>query len=37
MGYTDAAWERLVRVKDRWDPENVFRLNANIPPSNGGG
>jgi FAD/FMN-containing dehydrogenase len=32
-GYTDAAWERLVAVKDRWDPSNVFRLNANIPPS----
>jgi FAD/FMN-containing dehydrogenase len=31
-GYTDAAWERLVRVKQQWDPENVFRLNANIPP-----
>jgi hypothetical protein len=22
-GYTDAAWERLVRVKDRWDPDNA--------------
>jgi hypothetical protein len=32
-GYTDAAWERLVRVKQRWDPQNVFRLNANIPPT----
>jgi FAD/FMN-containing dehydrogenase len=32
-GYTDAAWERLVRVKRQWDPENVFRLNANIPPA----
>jgi FAD/FMN-containing dehydrogenase len=32
-GYTDDAWERLVRVKDRWDPGNVFQLNANIPPS----
>jgi FAD/FMN-containing dehydrogenase len=31
-GYTDATWQRLVRVKQRWDPENVFRLNANIPP-----
>ena len=31
--YTDATWERLVQVKDRWDPENVFRLNQNVPPS----
>ena len=31
--YPDATWNRLVEVKDRWDPANVFRLNQNVPPS----
>ena len=25
-------YERLVEVKTRWDPDNVFRLNHNVPP-----
>jgi FAD/FMN-containing dehydrogenase len=34
-GYADDIWPRLVAAKDRWDPDNVFHLNPNIPPSNG--
>jgi len=32
--YPGATWERLRRVKERYDPENVFHLNQNIPPAN---
>jgi hypothetical protein len=28
-----ARLARLTALKDRWDPSNFFRLNANIPPS----
>ncbi|MBW3665606.1 MAG: BBE domain-containing protein [Actinobacteria bacterium] len=28
--------ERLTALKDRFDPTNFLRMNANIPPSNGG-
>jgi FAD/FMN-containing dehydrogenase len=31
--YSDSTWERLVEVKDRWDPDNVFRLNYNVRPA----
>ncbi len=34
-GYADDIWHRLVAAKDQWDPDNVFHLNANIPPSKG--
>ena len=27
-----ANWDRLVSVKRRYDPDNVFRLNANVSP-----
>jgi FAD/FMN-containing dehydrogenase len=30
--YPGATWDRLVEVKRRWDPDNLFRRNQNIPP-----
>jgi FAD/FMN-containing dehydrogenase len=39
-GVEDAYGDRLKRLtalKDRWDPANVFRHNANIPPTPAGG
>ena len=32
-GYGEAKYERLVALKDRYDPDNLFRLNQNIKPS----
>ena len=31
--YPGTTWDRLVEVKHRYDPTNLFRLNQNIPPS----
>jgi FAD/FMN-containing dehydrogenase len=31
--YPGPTWDRLVEVKRRWDPDNLFRHNQNIPPS----
>ena len=30
--YPGATWERLAAVKAGYDPDNLFRLNQNIPP-----
>ena len=31
--YPGTTWDRLTRVKANYDPDNVFRLNQNIPPA----
>ena len=30
--YSDEDWARLVAIKGRRDPDNLFRYNRNIPP-----
>lgn len=30
--YTEEVWTRLVEVKRKWDPDNIFRMNQNIAP-----
>jgi FAD/FMN-containing dehydrogenase len=34
--YPGATWDRLRAIKARYDPENLFRLNQNIPPAAAG-
>jgi FAD/FMN-containing dehydrogenase len=34
--YPGETWERLAAIKARYDPTNLFRLNHNIPPAEGG-
>jgi FAD/FMN-containing dehydrogenase len=34
--YPGSTWERLVAIKGRYDPTNLFRLNQNIPPATEG-
>ena len=31
--YPGATWDRLVEVKSKYDPDNLFRSNHNIPPA----
>ena len=31
--YPGATWDRLREVKRRYDPDNLFRLNQNVPPA----
>jgi FAD/FMN-containing dehydrogenase len=33
--YPGGTWERLRELKRRYDPENLFHLNHNIPPADG--
>ena len=34
--YSPEHYQRLVALKDRYDPRNIFRFNHNIPPSSNG-
>lgn len=31
--YTTEVWNKLVEVKNKWDPGNIFRMNQNIAPT----
>lgn len=30
--FSEPEWRRLQELKGRWDPDNLFRFNRNIPP-----
>jgi FAD/FMN-containing dehydrogenase len=32
LAYEPATYERLVEVKTKYDPDNIFHLNQNIRP-----
>ena len=31
--YPGKTWDRLAAIKARYDPQNLFRLNQNVPPA----
>jgi FAD/FMN-containing dehydrogenase len=36
-GFNEEKYARLTELKGKYDPDNLFRVNQNIPPANGGG
>ncbi|HEV3475079.1 MAG TPA: FAD-binding oxidoreductase [Actinomycetota bacterium] len=36
QAYPGPTWDRLAAIKERYDPDNLFRLNQNIPPATTG-
>jgi hypothetical protein len=34
--YPGSTWDRLTAIKAQYDPDNLFRLNQNIPPARAG-
>jgi len=33
--YSGPTWDRLRQLKRRYDPDNLFHLNNNVPPADG--